>query len=90
MAYGAKVQQLIAHPTGGLGRAQLALLKEAAITACDARDGVSDRVVEDPLRCTFDPGALTCTATNSSGMPDPRPSGDRALDLRRRRQSPHR
>ena len=71
MAYGAKVQQLVANPAGGLGRAQLALLKEAAITACDARDGVTDRVVEDPRRCTFDPGALACTPTNSSACLTP-------------------
>jgi len=66
MAYGAKVQQLIASPSGGLGQAQLRMLKEAAIAACDARDGVTDRVVEDPPRCTFDPGTLACTSANAS------------------------
>lgn len=71
MAYGAKVQHLIANPAGGMKPAQLALLKEAAITACDARDGVADRVVEDPSRCTFDPGVLACTAANASACLTP-------------------
>lgn len=71
MAYAAKVQQLITNPTAGLGGAQLALLKEAAIQACDARDGVTDRVVEDPPRCTFDPGALACTPTSAAACLTP-------------------
>jgi feruloyl esterase len=71
MAYGAKVQQLIANPTGGLRMAQLTLLKQAATAACDAGDGVADRVVEDPRRCTFDPGSLACTPTNASACLTP-------------------
>jgi feruloyl esterase len=71
MAYGAKVQQLIANPTGGLGRAQLALLKEAAITACDARETASPIASWRTPRCTFDPGALACTPTNAAACLTP-------------------
>ena len=71
MAYGAKVQQLITNPTGGLGPPQLALLKEVAIAACDSRDGVTDRVVEDPRSCTFDPGAIACSPSKSSACLTP-------------------
>jgi tannase/feruloyl esterase len=71
MAYGATVQHLVTDPKRGLERPQLTLLKEAAIAACDARDGVTDRVVEDPPRCTFDPGTLACTAGKSSGCLTP-------------------
>ena len=37
-----------------------ALLVEAALAACDADDGVEDRVINDPERCDFDPGVLEC------------------------------
>ncbi|MFO1468738.1 MAG: tannase/feruloyl esterase family alpha/beta hydrolase [Steroidobacteraceae bacterium] len=48
-----------------LGVDKLALLKEAAIAACDARDGVQDRVIAQPLRCRFDPASLACRAGQS-------------------------
>ena len=39
----------------------------AAIAACDGIDGVKDGILEDPLRCPFDPKALLGTATESCG-----------------------
>ena len=66
MAYSAKVQRLITDPSGGIPPPGLDLLKEAAIAACDARDGVTDRVVEDPRSCDFDPGTLQCSAGSST------------------------
>lgn len=45
---------------GGLGVDKLGLLKEAAIAACDADDGVTDRVITEPGRCGFDPASLLC------------------------------
>ena len=71
MAHGAKVQRLVTHPASGLARPQLALIKEAAIAACDARDGVTDRVVEDPRSCAFDPGVLVCTSDRTSACLTP-------------------
>jgi feruloyl esterase len=44
----------------GLRFNKLAMLKEAAITACDADDGVVDRVISEPDRCDFDPASLKC------------------------------
>jgi len=66
MAYSATVQRLITDPKGGIPPPALNLLKEAAIAACDARDGVTDRVVEDPRSCTFDPATLLCKAASSA------------------------
>jgi feruloyl esterase len=37
-----------------------ALLNDAVMKACDALDGVTDGVLEDPRRCHFDPSVLKC------------------------------
>ena len=46
----------------GLGADKLGLLKESAIAACDADDGVTDRVISSPSQCGFDPASLQCEA----------------------------
>ena len=40
--------------------AKFALIHNAVLGACDARDGVTDGVLEDPTRCNFDPKQLEC------------------------------
>jgi feruloyl esterase len=37
-----------------------ALIHNAVLQACDARDGVKDGVLENPTRCKFDPKVLEC------------------------------
>jgi feruloyl esterase len=39
----------------------------AAIAFCDAMDGVTDGVIEDPARCTYDPKALIGTSAGDCG-----------------------
>ncbi len=51
---------------GALGVDKLGVLKEAAIAACDATDGVADRVIGRPAACKFDPAALQCSAGKTS------------------------
>jgi feruloyl esterase len=46
----------------GLNPSKLGLLKESAIAACDALDGVNDRIITNPAQCDFDPGILQCQA----------------------------
>ena len=41
------------------------MLKEAAIAACDAQDGVTDRVIGRPDQCRYDPAAAQCAAGQS-------------------------
>src|SRR5215472_1190255 len=40
----------------------------AAITACDAIDGVKDGVIEDPTRCRYDPKPLIGTSAGDCGV----------------------
>jgi len=46
---------------------KLAAATAAAVTACDANDGVKDDVIEDPSRCTYDPKALVGTSAGDCG-----------------------
>jgi feruloyl esterase len=46
---------------------KLALLHQAALGACDARDGVRDGIISDPEHCRFDPAQLQC---RSGDAPD--------------------
>jgi Tannase and feruloyl esterase len=39
---------------------KLALLNRAALNACDAQDGVTDGVIENPRGCRFDPQVVMC------------------------------
>jgi feruloyl esterase len=46
--------------------AKYRLLHQAALDACDAKDGVKDGVITDPPRCAFDPGVLACKSGDGS------------------------
>jgi feruloyl esterase len=45
---------------GYIPPAKLKLIETAALAACDANDGVTDGVIDDPTRCHFDPATLAC------------------------------
>jgi feruloyl esterase len=53
------------NPDAMLDPDDLRLANEAAVAACDGLDGVEDGVIENPARCGFDPGALTCSASRT-------------------------
>jgi len=42
------------------------LIHKAALDACDALDGVKDGVIENPMRCKFDPKVLECKGEDSN------------------------
>jgi feruloyl esterase len=50
----------------GLPVSKLSALKEAAIKACDANDGVTDRVVNEPGKCKFDPAVTLCKSGDAA------------------------
>ena len=39
---------------------RLPLIHDAVMAACDAPDGLKDGVLQNPLACTWDPGAIAC------------------------------
>ena len=41
-------------------------IHDAVLAACDANDGVKDRVIENPLKCSFNPRVLACTGADSA------------------------
>jgi feruloyl esterase len=43
-------------------QAKFQAIHDAVLQACDGLDGVTDRVVENPKACTFDPQVLACKA----------------------------
>jgi feruloyl esterase len=61
---------IVTHGRDGtplLPAAKLSLLTRASVEACDMLDGLKDGVIDDPRRCTYDPGKLLCrTGTAAS------------------------
>jgi pimeloyl-ACP methyl ester carboxylesterase len=54
-------QVVMANTKNYLSKAKLDAATAAAIAACDTADGVKDGVIDDPLRCGYDPRALVGT-----------------------------
>src|SRR6185369_11695938 len=49
-------------PASAIPAAKLALINNAAVKACDAKDGVKDGLLNDPRSCSFDVATLACKA----------------------------
>lgn len=49
-----------------LTAAKMTLLNNTVIQACDALDGVTDGVIDDPRKCSFDPAVLQCTGADAA------------------------
>lgn len=53
-------------PPGFIPAAKQPAITAAVRRACDARDGVRDDIISDPIRCTFDPEVLLCRAGDAA------------------------
>jgi feruloyl esterase len=49
-------------PASFIPAAKYPAIHDAVLQACDALDGVKDRVIENPRQCKFDPAVLACKA----------------------------
>jgi Tannase and feruloyl esterase len=45
--------------------AKLTLIAKAAVQRCDANDGLVDGLIDNPLKCDFDPASLQCTGADA-------------------------
>ena len=49
-----------------LPQSKFGLVHDAVLQACDANDGVKDKVIENPRQCKFDPKVLQCSAGDAA------------------------
>src|SRR3989442_2703211 len=53
-------------PASYIPREKYAVIHKAVLDACDGLDGVKDAVLEDPMRCHFDPKVLQCSGADTA------------------------
>jgi feruloyl esterase len=58
-------QAMLSAPGSHIPASKLPALERATAAACDARDGVTDGVLDEPLKCRFDPSTLLCKGAES-------------------------
>jgi feruloyl esterase len=51
---------VLKDPASYIPPAKYPVLHEAALAACDAADGLKDGLIDDPMKCRFDPAVLLC------------------------------
>lgn len=59
------LQATLNDPASYIPATKLKAIEAAALAACDARDGVTDGVIDDPAKCSFDPSVLLCKGAES-------------------------
>src|SRR5215472_17109318 len=62
----ADAQATTLDPASYIPPSKLPALARAVNAACDAQDGVTDGVLNDPRQCRFDPASLLCRAGDSN------------------------
>lgn len=58
-------QVLLQDPASYIPASKLPAIDTAVVAACDAADGVSDGILNDPRQCHFDPTTLLCKGTET-------------------------
>jgi feruloyl esterase len=60
MTYLLNLGQISSSVEEPLSLTQIESVQRAALASCDAQDGVTDGVIENPLECRFNPAVLQC------------------------------
>ncbi len=58
-------QHMYGDPAAYISSIKIPAINAAVLQACDAQDGVRDGIINDPMRCHFDPAALLCKGADS-------------------------
>jgi len=64
-------QNLLLDEAAYIPESKYPAIHDAVLQACDALDGVKDRVIENPLVCSFDPKVMVCTAGDATSCLTP-------------------
>ena len=51
---------VLKDPASYIPPSKYPVIHQAALAACDARDGLKDGLIDDPTKCNFDPKVLLC------------------------------
>ena len=81
---------VLKDPASYIPPAKYPVIHQAALAACDARDGLKDGLIDDPTKCSFDPKVLLCKGGDGAIVSDRSAGGSGEEDLFARDQPAHR
>ena len=55
----------VTNPNSYIPASKISTISAAVLAACDAQDGVTDGILDDPRQCHFDPSTLLCPGPES-------------------------
>jgi hypothetical protein len=61
------LQAIESDPASYIPESKLPAIESAVLSACDAKDGLKDGLIDDPRKCRFDPAVLLCKGAESAG-----------------------
>ena len=59
-------QALFANPGSSIPPEKLPAIQRAALAQCDALDGITDGLLNDPRKCKFDPAVIQCSGAETN------------------------
>jgi Tannase and feruloyl esterase len=57
---------VLKDPASYIPPSKYPMIHQAAVNACDARDGLKDGLIDDPTKCNFDPNILLCESSDGA------------------------